>query len=137
MNFHEIILNGFQLKEREHNYCCPTSKGNNSKKYTDKLHLFISSHHLMMLYISVKFHENILKAFFLYNGNETSIGKFQRRITPNIYRQELRFLSSATRLMMFDISMKFPENTQTYFRINERTRNYYCQISMENNSKNI
>ena len=46
-----------------------------------------------------------------------------------MYRQELRFLSSARRLMMFYISVKFHENTQIGVRLIERTRNYYCQIS--------
>ena len=61
--------------------------------------------------------------------------KFQRRITPKIYRQELWFLSFACRLMVFYISMKFHENTQTGFRFKEWICNYYCQISKGNHSK--
>ena len=36
------------------------------------------AHHLMMLYISAKFHENIkrISTFFLYNGYKTTIVKF-------------------------------------------------------------
>ena len=36
--------------------------------------------------------------------------KFQREITTKQYRKELRFLSSARRLMMLYISMKFQDN---------------------------
>ena len=36
INFHEHILNSFQLIQRKQKYYCQTSKGNNSKKYIDK-----------------------------------------------------------------------------------------------------
>ena len=70
-----------------------------------------------------KFMKISFKPFYLCNGNETTIVKFQMWITPKIYRQELWSLSSARCLMLFYISMKFHENTQTGFRFIERTRN--------------
>ena len=45
-----------------------------------------------------------------YNGNETTVVKFQRRITPKVYRQEIQLQSSAHCLMMLYISMNFHEN---------------------------
>ena len=54
---------------------------------------------------------------------------WENYIRVKIYRQLLRFLSSARCLMMFYISMMFHENTQSGFRFIERTGNYYCQIS--------
>ena len=36
INFHKHILNGFQLIQWKQKDYCQTSKGNNSKKYTDK-----------------------------------------------------------------------------------------------------
>ena len=63
MKFHENILNGFQAIERAQNYHCPISKGNNSKLYRQKLWILCSACHLMMLYICIKFHENILNGF--------------------------------------------------------------------------
>ena len=64
----------------------------------------------MILYISLKFHENILKVFKLLSRHENTILEFQRALTPKMYRQELRFLWSVCLLMMFYISMKFHEN---------------------------
>ena len=58
----------------------------------------------MMLYISVKFHESILNLFLSYGAY--TIVKFQSGITPKLYRQELRFLCSALRLMMLYISLE-------------------------------
>ena len=45
--------------------------------------------------------------------------KFQRGITTKLYRQELRFLCSAPRLMMLYISMKFHDNILNGFQVIE------------------
>ena len=64
--FHEHFLNAYKLLLRKQNYYCQTSKGNNSKvMYRQKLHCLWSVHHPTMLYISVKFHKNILEGFLL------------------------------------------------------------------------
>ena len=55
-----------------------------------------------------------------------TIVKFQRRITPKVYRQELQLLFSARCLMMLYISMKFQVNIMKDFRVIERTRHYQC-----------
>ena len=65
------------------------------------------------------------------------LSNFKRRITPTMFRQELRFLCSACRLMMLYISMKFQENILNGFQVIEQTQNYQCRISKGNNSKNI
>ena len=64
----------------------------------------------MKLYISVSFHDTILNEFKLKSKHESTIVKFQRGITPKVYRQELRFLGSARYLMMLYVFMKFLEN---------------------------
>ena len=54
-----------------------------------------------------------------------------------MYRQELRFLYGAHRLMMLYISMKFHENILKDFQVKERTQSDHCQISKGNNYKTI
>ena len=54
-----------------------------------------------------------------------------------MYRQDLRFLCSAHRLMMLYISMKFHENILNGFQVIEQTQNYHCRILKGNNSKYI
>ena len=71
--FHKHIWNGFELIQGNQNYYCQTSKGNDSKIYRQELHYFWSAHHLMMLYISVKFHENVLKGFLLIQRTATKL----------------------------------------------------------------
>ena len=78
----------------------------------------------MMRYVSMKFHENILKGFQVIERTQKMvIVKFQRRITTKLYRQELGFLCSACHLMMLYISMKFQENILKVFQVIEWTRN--------------
>ena len=66
-----------------------------------------------------------------------TIVKVQRVITPEMYRQELRFLWLAHCLSMLYVSMKFHENVLNRFQVIDRTRNDHCQISKGNNSKNV
>ena len=87
----------------------------------------------MMLYISMKFLENIFNGF----QDLEWTGFCDRLMDRKMDRQELRFLSSACRLMMLYISMKFHENVLNSFQDIELTRNDHCQISKENNSKNV
>ena len=61
--------------------------------------------------------------FKLYSGYEITIVKFQRGITPKMYRQVLLFLCSAHHLIMLYISMKFHENILNGFQVIERTQN--------------
>ena len=48
----------------------------------------------------------------------------QRKITPKVGNPELRFLCSACRLFVFNISVKFHENMSSGFKVMERTRKY-------------
>ena len=56
------------------------------------------------------------------NFVETATYKVQRGITLKIYIQELRFLHSARRLMLVNISMKFHEDILNGFQVTEPTR---------------
>ena len=50
---------------------------------------FVSSEpRLMMFYTSTKFHENILNGFQVIERTKIAIVKFQRELTPKMYRQE-------------------------------------------------
>ena len=73
--------------------------------------------------------------FKLKSGHKITIIDFKELITK-MYRQDLRFLYSARRLMMLYISMKFHENILNGFQVIEGTQNYHCRISKGNNSKN-
>ena len=90
--------------------------------------------HLMMLYISLKFHENILKGFQVKKRTQNDRCQISKgnNYKRKLYRQELRFLCSARLLMMFNISMKFHDNGK---QIVQLTRNYRSLISKGNDSK--
>ena len=51
-----------------------------------------------------------------------AIFNIQRAITLKVGKQELRFMCSARRLMVFNICVKFHENMSSSFKVMERTR---------------
>ena len=55
-------------------------------------------------------------------GADTKIVNTQRAITPKAGKQELQFMCSARRLMVFNICVKFHENMSSGFKVMERTR---------------
>ena len=57
---------------------CRNSKGNNSKIIRTRVTVLVSARRLMMLYISTKFHENILKGFQV-RGTRLRDGRIDRR----------------------------------------------------------
>ena len=63
MKFHEDILNGLKAKEWtqfcHRNSYLPSSKGHNSKIYFQELWFLRSARRLMLVNISMKFHEDI------------------------------------------------------------------------------
>ena len=69
----------------------------------------------MVLYICVRFHENISNDFQLaactqvHGGN----GYVRRPITPKVGKPELRFMCSARHLMVLYICLKFVKISQT------------------------
>ena len=91
----------------------------------------------MMLYVSMKFNENILKGFQPTERTRNDRCQFSKGITTKLYRLELRLLCSARRLMMLYISVKFRENVLKGFQVIERTRNDHCQISKGNKYKTV
>ena len=53
---------------------------------------------------------------------EMAILSIQRAITVKVGKQELRFMCSARRLMVFNICVKFHENMSSGFKVMEQTR---------------
>ena len=80
----------------------------------------------MVIYICIKFQENISTVFKLQSGHkyitEISIFKVQRAVSPKVGLQELLFLCSAPLLMMFCICVKFHLNIWNSFQLTERTQ---------------
>ena len=130
MKFHENILNCFQVIEWTQNDHCQTSKRNNSKNI-DKSYGSYDVHVVWWCFICLWSFMKIFWTVFTQNY----LVEFQREITTKMYRQELRFLCCAHRLMMLHISMKFHENILKGFQVIERTWNDHCQISKEKNYK--
>ena len=63
IKFYENILNSFQVMDRTQVYHCQISTGESPKLYGQELRFLCSARRLMMLYICMKFVENILNGF--------------------------------------------------------------------------
>ena len=59
--------------------------------YKKELQFLCSAGHLMMLYISMKFHENILNSFQVIKWAQNYKCQISKGDTPNMYKQELWF----------------------------------------------
>ena len=77
--FHENLFNGFQVTERTRIYHCEFQRGIAPKLHGHELRFLCSARRLMMLYISVKFHENILISFQVIERTRLRDGRTDRR----------------------------------------------------------
>ena len=112
-------------------------RGITTKLYRQKLRFLCSTRRRMMFYISMKFHDNILKGFQVIERTRNDHCQILKGNNYKMYRQKLQFLCSAICLMMLYISMKFHDNILNGFQIIERTRNYHSIISKGNSSKTV
>ena len=74
-----------------------------------------------MFNVCVKFHEN-MSSVFKVMGRTRKYVNTQRAITPKVGIQELLFMCSACRLMVFNVCVKFRENMSSSFKVMELTR---------------
>ena len=100
-------------------------RGITQKIYIKELRFLQSAHHLMLVNISMTFHENILNGFQvteLQSGQHCivlGIAKVQGGINQKIYIQELWFSQSAHSLTLVNISMMFHEDILNGFQVTE------------------
>ena len=82
--------------------------------------------HFILLYICVKFRENIPNGFNLKTSHkymvEMVMFNVQRAITPKVGKPVLQFMCSACRLIVLYICVKFGENISDGIRVMEQTR---------------
>ena len=76
--------------------------------------------YLMVFNICVKFQENVSSSFKLMERTQKLL-THKRAITPKVGKLELRFMSSACRLMVLNICVKFHENMSSGFKVMEQT----------------
>ena len=76
----------------------------------------------MVVYICIKFHENILGGIKFIQRTQFSLEKFQRGIIQYKMYMELQFFFFAHYLMVVYICTKFHENIFNGIKVIERTR---------------
>ena len=99
--------------------------------YIQELRFLQSAHRLMLVNISMTFHEDILNGFQVTERVDGIIFCFRhsqslRGIIQKIYIQQLWFLRSAHRIMLVNISMTFHEDILNGFQITELKSGRHC-----------
>ena len=80
--FHENILDGIKVIERTRFSKEKFQRGIIPEKMKVELQFLFSAHRLKVVYIGIKFHENILYGIKVIERTRFSWGKFQRGIIP-------------------------------------------------------
>ena len=110
------------------------TKGNNSKSRRTRVTVYVycmSSFGVQRLCEdSCKY----VKCFLSYEA-DTKIVTTQRAITPKVGNPELRFMGSASRLMVFNVYVKIHENMSSGFKDMERTRKLYTKGNNSNSRR--
>ena len=131
-----MILSWTIVIEQTRNDQCQFSKGNNSKKmYRQELRFLWSARCLMMLYISIKFHENILEGFEIIEQTGNDSCQISKGNNSQNVLTRVMVLWSALHLMMHYISMKFHENIFNGFQVTEQTQ--FCDRRTDDKGKNM
>ena len=115
IKFQENISNNFQIYYRNHYF--PSSKGHNSKNRFTRITVpfLYSAPSLMMLFICVKFHQNIRNGFQLTEGTRVHSRKMFKG--PKEVNQSYGFYVLHVVLWCFtlwEISSKYLEQFSTY-----------------------
>ena len=108
-------------------------RGITQKICIQKLWFLRCAHRLMLVTISMTFHEDILNGFQVTERTALcsvlGIAKVQRSINKKIYIQELWFLRSKHHLMLVNISMTFHEDNLNGFQVTELQNGHHCICS--------
>ena len=75
-----------------------------------ELSLLYATCHLVLLYISTKYHQKIPKGIRVTEQTQNLFQTKQREITPKVRKPELSFLYLTSRLVLFYNSTKNHEN---------------------------
>ena len=86
--------------------------------------ILVATHHLVLLYISTKYHQNIRKGKRVAEPTRNLFKTKQREITPKVRKPELSFLYMTYRLVLFYISTKYHQNIPKGIQVTERTKSF-------------
>ena len=71
-----------------------------------------ATRHLVLFYISAKYHHNIPKGILVTEQTRNLFQTKQREITPKVRKKDLSFLYATRHLVLFYISTKYHKNIQ-------------------------
>ena len=87
-----------------------TRRVNNSKSKKQELLFLYATSHVILFYISTKYHHNILKGVCVTEQMGNQFQTQEGEITPKVRKPKLSFLYVAGHLVLFYISTKYHQN---------------------------
>ena len=89
-----------------------------------ELSFLYATGHLVLFYISAKYHRNIPKGIRVTERTQKLFQIKQRVITPKVRKAELSFLYMTRRLVLFYICTKYHQNIPKGIEVTEWTRSF-------------
>ena len=128
MKFRLNSFNGCQVSVRTRNSIANDQREITPKIFKAELWFLCMTHHLIVLYNSMKFHFNSFNGCQVTERTRNTIANDQREITKKISKAELWFLCMTYYLIVRYKCMKFQPNGFNSFQLTEMTRNciYLC-----------
>ena len=100
-----------------------------SKVGKAELSFLHGTHHIILFYISTKYHQNIPKGIPVTERTRNLFQTKQRKITPKVKKPELSFLYTTCRLVLFYISTKYQQNIPKGIQVTKWTRRFMLTLT--------
>ena len=91
--------------------------------------LYLTSH-LVLFYISTKYHKYIPKGIRVTGRTRNLVQIKQRKITPKVRKAEMSFMYAICHLILFYVATKYHKNIPKgiYLQSQQEIEHNYCQI---------
>ena len=90
------------------------TKGDNAKSKKGRVVILVRDRHLVLFYISAKYHQNIPKGFRVTEQTQNLFQIKQRVITPKVRKPELSILYATGHLHFYQVSSKYSKGYSSY-----------------------
>ena len=111
------------------------SREDNTDSMQQELSFLYVTHRHDLFYITVKYHDNILKGIQVMVRTWNSIWNNQKEITLKVWKWELSFLYATHRHDLFYITVKYHDYIPKGIQVTEQTRIWIKQHQRGENSK--
>ena len=123
VKYHDNIPKSIQVMEWTQN-CIWNHQGEITQKvWKQELPFLYRTHRQDLVYITVKYHDNIPKSIQVMEWTQNCIWNHQGEIIQKVWKKELPFLYRTHCQDLFNITVKYHDNIPKSIQVMEQTRN--------------